>query len=166
MSDYRATKNDDSTTNEAKAPITKSKTIDTSDPMPEPAVPVSPPDNPIHEGMLLAEARAIPPNDEQSEGSPLFGVAGIEGGLERGSIERRFKPRAQILQRCFERNGSEPGLLWVKMQVAPDGKISEMTLTSDASDSFQACVMAALNFTFSPTRDGENAYVVQPIAFR
>jgi hypothetical protein len=164
---FASTNDDDAaTTQQASAPTPKPAVAPTPAAEPEVIEPELPSD-PMKAAMLLAESRAVNPNTEATmEESPVFGIPGIEGGIERGSVERRFKPRAAILQRCYERSGGEPGQVRVKLQVEPDGKLSHIELSAGWDDGFQACVMSALNFQFSATKDGNPAAVVQPIAFR
>jgi hypothetical protein len=149
-----------SATNPSVPAPTPTPPVEEAIPVPEPAV------DPMAAAMTLAESNAENPTPSDADVSPVFGTAGISGGIERGAVERRFKPRAAILQRCFERSSSEPGVLRVSMEVTRDGKVSKLTLSPGWDDGFQACVTSALNFTFSATKDGNPAAVVQPIAFR
>ncbi|HUS30858.1 MAG TPA: hypothetical protein VMZ53_20245 [Kofleriaceae bacterium] len=140
-------------------------------PAPEPAVAVPDEADPIAEESpaVLAASRARDAIvDAESDGSPVFGTPGIAGGIEAGSVGRRFRPRAEMLQRCFERNGGgESGSVRVTLMVEPTGKITQIRVDDRWGEGFAACVMTALNgVTFSATSDRESAVVVQPIAFR
>lgn len=166
--DAFASKNDDApTTKQAAAPAPRPAAVP-APPIEVPeAMPPEPAIDPMSAAMELAESRAVDATiDQASDESPVFGTPGISGAIERGSVERRFKPRAAILQHCWERSDAGAGSLRVAMQVAPDGKVSHMTLSGGWDDGFQACVMSALTFSFSATKDGNPAAVVQPIAFR
>ncbi|HTL31661.1 MAG TPA: hypothetical protein VL326_00975 [Kofleriaceae bacterium] len=153
------------TTTQQEKPTTPKAAVP-APPIDEPEAPTPAEEvDPMVVAMQIAEARAVDPVDIESQESPVFGTPGISGGLERGSVERRFKPRAAILQRCFQRGNGDPATLHVGLQVESDGKVSRVML-STGEDSFRQCVASALNFTFSATKDGHPAAVVQPIAFR
>lgn len=115
----------------------------------------------------LAEQRAVDPIiDPNSEVSPVFGLPGVDGAIERSSIDRRFKARAALLQRCWERSESDPGKLHVTLAVAANGHIDQVKMSEGWNEGFEACVISLLsNMSFSGTRDGHPATVVQPIAF-
>ena len=155
------------TTTTKQATPTTPKVAVPAPPIDEPEAPTPAEEvDPMVVAMQIAEAHAVDPVPTEADESPVLGTPGISGGIERGAVERRFKPRAGILQRCFQRSGSEPGNVHVSMQVEPDGKISHLKLSAGWDAGFEACVVSALNFTFSATKDGNPAAVVQPIAFR
>jgi hypothetical protein len=118
--------------------------------------------------MSLAEQRAVDPiTDPNSDASPVFGLPGIDGAIERSSVERRFRSRAPLIQRCWERSESDPGKVRVTLSVAANGHIDEVTLSDGWNEGLQACVVSLLStMSFSGTRDGHHATVVQPIAFQ
>jgi hypothetical protein len=169
---WASNKDDDAaTTKQASAPAPKPTSMPAPAPAPVPeVVEAEPAIDPMSEAMKLAESRIVEPVlDAATDESPVFGTPGISGGIERGSVERRFKPRAAMLQRCWERSDAGAGSIHVSLRVEPDGKVSHIALSGGfdgLDDGFQACVMSALSFTFSATKDGNPAAVVQPIAFR
>ena len=137
-------------------------------PVPEPAEVVAPVEEvtPQQTTAMIAASRAVDPIvDPLADVSPVFGVPGIVGGIERGAVERRFKPRGELLQKCYDDYGDTQKTLRVTLQVDPSGKLMNVNLTGGWSVQFEACVTAALKFNFSPTRDGDSAVIVQPIAF-
>jgi hypothetical protein len=162
-------KNDDSTQSASTKPPTVTKK---AQPVNEPpavveyaeAVPV---EDPVPENQSIAESRAVDPVVViDSDDTPVFGVPGIDGGIERGSVERRFKPRGPMLQRCFDDSDGSINRLRVTMNVQPNGKVALVTLNDGWDAAFQECAISALNFTYSPTRDGKPATIVMPLAFR
>lgn len=135
------------------------------DPAPQPEPDVAPEPQPPTSS--LAEQRAVDPIiDPNSDVSPVFGLPGIDGAIDRSSVDRRFKARAAMLQRCWERSGADPGKLRVTLTVAANGHIDHVTTTTGWNDGLEACVNSLLsNMSFSGTRDGHPATVVQSIAF-
>lgn len=133
-------------------------------PVPAPEVPVVAPEVVAETPALIAARRAVDPIADQST-SPTFGTPGIAGGIEKGSVDRRFKPRAEQLQSCYENASSFDGSVRVMLEVDPSGKLARVSL-DDGDDGFQACVISVLDFGFSATKDGKPATIVQPIHFQ
>jgi len=133
-------------------------------PQPEPAVEPTPAERP----MSLAERRAEDPVvDPNSRVSPVFGLPGIDGAMERSSVDRRFRARAKLLQQCWDHSASDEGTVYVTLAVEPNGHIKQVTLSEGWNESFQSCVTSLMNaMSFSGTRDGHPAEVVQPVAFQ
>jgi hypothetical protein len=124
-------------------------------PAPEVAAPTESP-------AIMAGRLAIDPTD--SSESPSFGTAGVVGGIEKRAVDRRFRPHAEQLQTCYEHASSFDGSVRVTMEVQPNGKLAKVSL-DNGDDGFQACVIAALNVSFSATKDGLPATIVEPIHF-
>jgi hypothetical protein len=157
------------TTTTAPSPTKPAKLVKPTpapDPIAEPAVPVAPEETPSETPAMLAAEKAIDPIVDPSEyDTPKFGTPGIVGGIERGSVDRRFKPHADQLQRCYEHASPFDGAVRVTLEVAPTGKLSRISLDR-GDDGFQACAISVLDITFSPTKDGKPATIVQPIHFQ
>lgn len=130
------------------------------DPIPE--VPVVPEQAPMESPAMVAARLAVDPID--SSESPSFGTPGVVGGIEKRAVDRRFRPHAEQLQTCYEHASSFDGSVRVTLEVAANGKLTNISL-DDGDDGFQACAISALSFSFSPTKDGKPATIVQPIQF-
>ena len=159
--------NDEATTPVAsdEAPPSPRKTTKASVPAAPVAAPVAEDPVPAPPPVSLAEQRAVDPIvDPNSDVSPVFRLAGIDGTVERGSVDRRFKPRAADLQDCFENNDPNVGVVRVTLTIATNGRITELKV-SDGRPAFRDCIRRLFtSVTFSPNKSG--ATVVQPIAFR
>lgn len=155
-----------STTPTPKTPKSPKTPTPAPDPVPEAPVPAASEETPTESPALIAARLAVDPIVDPAEyDTPKFGVPGIVGGIEKGSVDRRFKPRAEQLQRCYEHASPFDGGVRVTLEVEPSGKLSKVSL-DDGDDGFQACAISALNFTFSATKDGKPATIVQPIHFQ
>lgn len=156
------------TTTTAPPPAKKPKPAPVPEaPVPEAPVPVAPEEPPPTQSLAMqaAEKAIDPVVDPADYNTPNFGTPGIAGGIEKGSVLRRFKAHAEQLQTCYEHAGPFDGSVRVTLEVAPTGKLTKVSL-DDGDDGFQACAISALDISFSATKDGKPAAVVQPIHFQ
>lgn len=131
-------------------------------PQPTPAPPPEPPPAP----MSVAEQRAVSPIvDPDYTSSPIMGVPGIDGGISRGSVDRRMRAHAVELQQCWENAGDPPRTIRVTMHIDAAGRVSSTSVTPGLSADAEACVLAVFS-SLSFSAPGKPAEVVQPIAFR
>lgn len=132
-------------------------------PQPQPLPDVPPAEPPP---MSVAEQRAVNPIvDADSNVSPVMGLPGIDGPIERGSVDRRMRVKGLALQSCYERNGDSPTTIRMTMFVDERGHVTKTSVSKGLSDATEACILSVLDsISFSP--QGKPAEVVQPIAFR
>ncbi len=113
----------------------------------------------------VAEQQAIDPVDDSTGITPVMGVAGIEGAIERGAVDRRFRAKARALQSCFDNNGQEHATIHATLAVDERGRVTSARVSPGLSVGTEACVLSVLSsINFSPP--GAPAEVVLPIAFR
>lgn len=154
-----------------KSPEPAPNEVNIPPPPPRPTV-VKPPETPQIEApveppaMSLAEQRAVNPIvDADGNVSPVMGLPGIDGPIERGSVDRRMRVKGLALQSCFERNGDAPTTVHMTMLVDERGHVTKTSVTPGLSAATEACILTVLDsISFSPP--GKPAEVVQPIAFR
>lgn len=116
--------------------------------------------------MSVAEQRAVSPIvDPNYSSSPIMGVPGIDGGISRGSVDRRMRAHAVELQHCWEDAGDSPKTIRVTIHIDAAGRVSGATASPGLSPNAEACVLAIFS-ALSFSAPGKPAEVVQPIAFR
>lgn len=113
--------------------------------------------------MSLAEQRASDPMiDPNSDVSPISGLPGIDGSIERGAVERRFRAKSKALQACV---ADERATIHATLMVDERGHVTKTSVTPGLSADAESCVLGVLgSISFSPP--GKPAEVVLPIAFR
>jgi hypothetical protein len=132
-------------------------------PTPAPVVDEPPPPPPEQS---LAQQRAVDPTVEAGDIiSPVMGIPGIEGPIERGSVDRRMRAKSLALQSCWERNGDQRVTVRMTMLVDEDGRVTSATVSPGLTVATEACIISVLG-SLSFTSPGKPAEVVQPIAFR
>jgi hypothetical protein len=125
----------------------------------EPPPPPPPPQS-------LAQQRAVDPTVEAGDIiSPVMGTPGIEGPIERGSVDRRMRAKSLALQSCWERNGDQRVTVRMTMLVDEDGRVTSASVSPGLTVATEACIVSVLG-SLSFTSPGKPAEVVQPIAFR
>lgn len=114
----------------------------------------------------VAEQRAVNPIvDDSSDVSPVMGLPGIDGAIERGAVDRRFRAKSKALQTCFDNNGQERTTIHASLLVDERGHVTSARVSSGLSLGTESCVLSVLSsISFSPP--GKSAEVVLPLAFR
>ena len=114
----------------------------------------------------VAEQRAVNPIiDPDNPITPVMGIPGIEGAIERGAVDRRFRAKARALQVCFDNNGQEHTTIHATLLVDERGRVTSARVSPGLSVGTEACVLSVLS-SINFSAPGQPAEVVLPIAFR
>ena len=109
----------------------------------------------------LAEQRAVDPPSTGT--SPAMGVPGIDGPIERGSVDRRMRAKSRALQMCWD--GERPTTVHVTLLVDGNGRVTSTRISPALSMATSKCI-ANVFATISFSAFGQPSEIVQPIAFR
>lgn len=114
----------------------------------------------------VADQRAVDPVvNEASVTSPAMGVPGIDGAIERGSVDRRMRAKSLALQSCWEQTGDPRVTVRMTMHVDADGRVTSANVSPGLTAPTESCIVAVLS-SLSFTSPGRETEIVVPIAFR
>lgn len=135
-------------------------------PVVEPPAPAPVEEAPPVRAMSNAEARAVDPIvDEDGVTSPVMGIPGIDGAIERGSVDRRMRAKSLALQSCWERSEDPRVTVRMMMFVDENGRVTSAGVSPGLSPEAETCIVAVLR-SISFSSPGRVSEIVQPIAFR